>query len=252
MSHTKHSASKKSSKRPHSDSENFQRIEADMAYNDFYKKAPIIMERVVNMQTLENTFIFEVFKERTWTRLLNLSGKVFSEIIREFFINALMEGKCINCWVQQKEFVIMRDSIQEVLEVHPPSQQISIQNEERLDSLKPMAEILGGTLKNKSLNMIPFTLEMKTLAYIMLSNLYPVINLTTLLGTRTIFLYDLFTHKEIDICVHIYYLLTKSITKRNSRTILPFPSLIMVLIAKTRLKIPSGVTIMQRDYPIGA
>ena len=183
---------------------------------------------------------------------MNLSGKVFSEIIREFFINALMEGKCINCWVQQKEFVIMRDSIQEVLEVHPPSQQISIQNEERLDSLEPMAEILGGTLKNKSLNMIPFTLEMKTLAYIMLSNLYPVTNLTTLLGPRTIFLYDLFTHKEIDICAHIYYLLTKSITKRNSRTILLFPSLIMVLIVKTRLKIPSGVTIMQRDYPIGA
>ena len=50
---------------------------------------------------------------------------------------------------------------------------------------------------------------------------------------------------------HIY-LLTKSITQRNLRTILPFPSFIMVLIAKTRLKIPSGLTIMQRDYPIGA
>ena len=66
--------------------------------------------------------------------------------------------------------------------------------------------------------------------------LYPVTNLTTLFGPRTIFLYDLFTHKKIDICGHIYYLLTKSITKRNSRTILPFPSLIMALIAKTRLK----------------
>ena len=51
---------------------------------------------------------------------------------------------------------------------------------------------------------------------------------------------------------HIYYLLTKSITKRNSRTILPFPSLIIGLIAKTKLKIPSGLTIVQREYPIGA
>ena len=31
-----------------------------------------------------------------------------------------------------------------------------------------------------------------------------------------------------------------------------FPSLIMGLIAKTRLKVPSGFTIMPRDYPIGA
>ena len=38
----------------------------------------------------------------------------------------------------------------------------------------------------------------------------------------------------------------------NSRTILPFPSLIIGLIAKTRLKIPSDLTIVQRDYPISA
>ena len=72
-----------------------------MAYNDFYKKAPIIMERVVNMHTLENTFIPEVFNERTWTKLPNPSGNVFSEIIREFFANALVEGEHINCWVRQ-------------------------------------------------------------------------------------------------------------------------------------------------------
>ena len=114
-----------------------------------------------------------------------------------------------------------------------------------------MAKLLGGSPKKKSMNTIPFNVEMRTLAYIMIHNLYPVMNLTTLFGPRTIFLYDLFTHKEIDKCGHIYYLLNKSITKRNSRTILPFPSLIMGLI-ETRLKIPSGLTIVQRDYPIGA
>ena len=31
-----------------------------------------------------------------------------------------------------------------------------------------------------------------------------------------------------------------------------FPTLIMVLIAKTRLKFPSGLTIVPKDYPIGA
>ena len=33
---------------------------------------------------------------------------------------------------------------------------------------------------------------------------------------------------------------------------MPFPLLIMGLIAKTRLKLPSGLTVVQRDYPIGA
>ena len=115
-----------------------------------------------------------------------------------------------------------------------------------------MAELLGGSLKKKSMNTIPFNGEMRTLAYVMIHNLYPVTNLTTLFAPRTIFLYDLYTHKEIDICGHIFHLLTKSITKRNSRTIMPFPSLIMGLIAKSRLKIPSSLTTVPRDYPIGA
>ena len=33
---------------------------------------------------------------------------------------------------------------------------------------------------------------------------------------------------------------------------MPFPSLIMGLIVKTKLKLPSGLTMVQRDYPIGA
>ena len=33
---------------------------------------------------------------------------------------------------------------------------------------------------------------------------------------------------------------------------MPLPSLIMGLIMKTRLKLPSGLTVVQRDYPIGA
>ena len=84
----------------------------------------------------------------------------------------------------------------------------------------------------------------------MIFNLNPVKNLTTLLGPRTVFLYDLFTHKEINICGHIYHLFVKSIKKRNARLILPFPSLVMSLILRARVKTPSGLPIMQRGDPI--
>ena len=93
---------------------------------------------------------------------------------------------------------------------------------------------------------------MRTLAYVMIHNLYPVTNLTTLSAPRTTFLYDLFTHKEIDVCGHIFHLLKRSIEKQKSRTVMPFPTFIMGLIAKEWLKLPSGLTVVQRDYPIGA
>ena len=198
------------------------------------------------------TCILEVFKERRWTKLLNPSEVVYLEIIKEFFLNASVDGDHINCWVRHREFVITRESIQEFLEVCPLSQPIIVQYDDRLESIEEMVRILSGTLNKKSMNTIPFNLEMRTLAYVMIHNLYPVTNLTTLSAPRTIFLYNLFTRKEIDICGHIFHLLTKSIEKRNSRTIMPFPSLIIGLIAKTRLKLSSDLTVVQRDYSIGA
>ena len=114
-----------------------------------------------------------------------------------------------------------------------------------MDSIKEMVLTLGGTLKKTSLNTIPFSPERRTLAHVMIHNLYPVTNLMTLSAPRTTFLYDLFTHKEIDICGHIFHLLKKSIEKQNSRTVMSFPLLI-------RLKLPSGLTVVQGDYPINA
>ena len=111
------------------------------------------------------------------------------------------------------EFVITRESIQEFLEIRPPLQSITVQYEDRLDSITEMVLTLDGTLKKNSMNTIPFSSEMRTLAYVMIHNLYPVTNLMTLSAPRIIFLYDLFTHKEIDICGHIFHLLKKSIAK---------------------------------------
>ena len=121
MAPTKHAATKKSSKRVRIDSDNFKSAEVDIKYNDCYKDKTIIMERVVQLESLKGTFIPEVFKERTWTKLLNPVGVVYSEIIKEFFSNAVVDGDRIECWVRHKEFIITREIIQDFLEVCPPS-----------------------------------------------------------------------------------------------------------------------------------
>ena len=72
--------------------------------------------------------------------------------------------------------------------------------------------------------MIDFTLEIRVLAYIMIFNLYPMKNLTTFPGPRTIFFHDLFSHKEIVIYGHIYHLFVEFVQK--------VPSLVMSLISK--------------------
>ena len=79
-----------------------------------------------------------------------------------------------------REFYVTRESIQEILEVHPTTKQSYLHYDDRRDLLVPIVEILNGDLKKKAVNTIPFTPEMRTLAYIMIFNLYPVKNLTTL------------------------------------------------------------------------
>ena len=40
--------------------------------------------------------------------------------------------------------------------------------------------------------------------------------------------------------------------QKELKDVLPLPTLIMCLIAKTKSKIPSNLTVVQRDYSIGA
>ena len=125
MDPTKHAVTKKpSSKRTNSN--HFKSADADMKFNDCYKGATIIMERVVNLEYFKGTFILEVFKERTRTKLLNPVEVVYSEIIRDFFSNAAIDGDRIECWVRHKEFMITREIIQDFLEVRPTSQPIEV------------------------------------------------------------------------------------------------------------------------------
>ena len=58
----------------------------------------------------------------------------------------------------------------------------SLHFDERKDKLEPLVQVLGGQLKKKALHTIEFSPEMRALAYIMIFNLYPVKNLTTLSG----------------------------------------------------------------------
>ena len=122
MDPTKHAATKRpTSKHACTDFDNLKSARADMKYNDCYNKATIIMERVVQLKSLKDTFILEVFKERTWTKLLNPVRVVYSEIINVFFTNAAVDGDRIECWVRHKEFVTTREIIQDFLEICPLS-----------------------------------------------------------------------------------------------------------------------------------
>ena len=64
---------------------------------DFYKEAVIIVEREVDLESLENTFIPNVFRDHIWAPLLTSLVEVHDILIWELFSNALIKGDHLNC-----------------------------------------------------------------------------------------------------------------------------------------------------------
>ena len=163
-----------------------------------------------------------------------------------------MEGDHLNCWLRGKEFFISTLSIQNLLQIRLVIPESSLPCDKRKTPVSEVVPNLRGERKRQSLHTISFSPDMRTLAYIMLFNLYPVRNLTTLSQPRALFLHDLYKKKDIDICAHIYYLLAKYVNKKKTWMTLPFSRLIMSILHQERVKIPSSFPVMKREDPISA
>lgn len=166
-----------------------------------------------------------------------------------------MEGDHLNCWVRGIEFTISPSSIQNLLQICLVTLESSLPyNDRRIQIVEAIAD-LGGKQKChtiQTMHIVYFSLVVRALAYIMIFNLYPVKNLTTLSQPRTLFLHYLFKKKEIDICAHIYYLLAKCVQKKKLWMTLPFLGLIMKILHDKRVKFLSSWVPMKREDPISA
>lgn len=126
--------------------------------------------------------------------------------------------------------------------------------DDRFRPLDPILSLLGTNLivssKETSVGTRMFTLEVKFLALIMYSNLYPLINIISINIGRARFLYDLITRAPIDICAHIFQTLGKTAGKSAAKTYLPFCSLIMKILLLKGVHAPQIGIVITHPGPI--
>ena len=72
--------------------------------------------------------------------------------------------------------------------------------------------------------------ELRLLITIMFHNLYPLSNTGYMNLGRALFLHDLVNDEEIDICSHIFHILSKIVERTASRNCLPFSCLILKIL----------------------
>ena len=94
----------------------FRDRDAFEAFSEYYKDVVIIVEREVDLRSLEGTFILDVLRGYTWASLLIGSVDVHHILVWEFFLHAIVEEDHLNCWVRGKEFTVFAMSIQNFLQ----------------------------------------------------------------------------------------------------------------------------------------
>ena len=76
-------------------------------------------------------------------------------------------------------------------------------------------EALGVNLEfspnGKSISVASLSPELQLLTMIMFSNLYPLSSIGYMNLSRVLFLHDLITDVEIDVCSHIFHILVKTV-----------------------------------------
>ena len=77
-----------------------------------------------------------------------------------------------------------------------------------------------------SISVSSLPLKLRVLTIIMFKNLYPLSSTRYMNLERALFLHDLITDEEIDICAHIFHILCKTVSKTDSRTCIPFCCLV--------------------------
>ena len=79
----------------------------------------------------------------------------------------------------------------------------------------------------KSISVAFLSPELRLLIMIMFSNLYPLSRTGYMNLGRALFLHDLITDVEIDVCSHIFHILAKTVERIVSRNCIPYCCLIL-------------------------
>ena len=207
----------------------FRSYAAFQTYN-YFRDAPLLVEKVVDQSSLLDTNIPIWFATKNWNFLLSNLEDAYENLVKEFYDNAIVEGWKIKCWVRGKWFSITLVYLADILHINRPILPIPLVYDELNPDKEVLWEALGDNLEfssnGKSISVASLSPELRLLTMIMFSNLYPLSSTGYKNLDQALFLHNLITDMEIDMCSHIFHILAKMVKRTTSRNCTPFCRLI--------------------------
>ena len=174
--------------------------------------------------------ILKWFANKDWNFPLSNLEEPYEHMAKEFYANAIFEGDELKCWVRGQHFTVTPYYLAKILHINRPMFPKPLV----YDDLNPEEDLLRDTFgdnlefssNEKSISVSSLSPELRVLTKIMFHNLYPLSSIEYMNLGRVLFLHDLITDEEINICAHIFHILSKATTRTASRNCIPFYCLI--------------------------
>ena len=145
-------------------------------------------------------------------------------------INTLSQTRIFQYGLPPKRFSVTPVYLADILQINRPILPIPLVYDELTLDEEVLREALGANLEfssnGKSISVASLSLELRLLIMIMFSNLYPLSSTGYMNLGQALFLHDLITNVEIDVCSHIFHIVVKTIDRTASRNCIPFCRLI--------------------------
>ena len=212
------------------DPDMFRSYAAFQTYRNHFQDTPLLVERAVDQSSLRDTNIPIWFATKDWNFLLLTLKDAYKNMVRVFYANANVNREEINCWVRGKSFSVTPVYLVEILHIYWPILPIPPIYDELNPNEEVLKKALGANLEfssnRKSISVAFLSPELHMLSTIMCSNLYPLSSIKYMNLSQALFLHDLITDEEIDVCSHIFHILAKMVDRTASRNCIPFCRLI--------------------------
>ena len=170
------------------------------------------------------------FATKDWNFLLSNLEDAYENLVKEFYANVIVEGEEIKWWVRGKRFSVTPVCLADILQINRPILLIPPMYDELTPDEEVLREALGANLEfssnGKSISVASLSPELRPLTMIIVSNLCPLSSTGYMNLGRALFLHDLITDVEIDVCSHIFHIMAKTIDRTASRNCIPFFRLI--------------------------
>ena len=153
----------------------------------------------------------------------------YENMVKEIYVNAISKGEELKCWVRGKSFLVTPVYLAEILHINQPiftNLPVELNSDEEVLP-KALGDNLEFSFNKKSVSVASLSPKLRLLTMIMFSNLYPLSNTGYMNLGRALFLHDLISDEEIDVCSHIFHILAKTVNRIASRNCLPFHRLIL-------------------------